>query len=124
MARLLAFSDTMRLKRVWSFRLAHLVQGRASMAVATGPGVLFLRSIGDVRDGSTSDGLRFSPQRLLAWQPNQNFIVHSALSFESMYMGGVTIAGQSGRVAIFDAKGPRGGFGGALRFIPMLLLPV
>ena len=121
--RLLAFSNSLKFRRVWSFRLTHLVLGRASMAVAKGPGVLYLCSFGAVRSMSSPPKTSFSPDRLLAWQPNCGFTVKSTLTIESIYMGGITIGEAYDQIAIYDAKGYRAGLGGAIGFIPMLLLP-
>ena len=121
--RLHAFSSSLAFRRVWSFRLTNLVLGRASMAVARGPGVLFLCSLGAVKGMSAAPAASFAPDRLLVWQPNCSFDVKSTLSIESIYMGGITIRGAQDVTALYDAKGYRAGLGGALKFVPMLLLP-
>lgn len=121
-----ACSKDVKLRRVWSFSLSHLVLGRASMAVASGNGYLILRSTGKIRDGSVGSGSdeKFDPTRLIAWAPNQSVRVHSKASFESVYMGGITITCPSSSVTLYDVSRDRAGFIGALKFVPMLLLPI
>lgn len=122
--RLFAFSSTVGLRRVWTFHLSHLIQGRASMAVVSGPGTVFLRSRDKIEDGRSKSARSFAPTRLLAWDAGQRFVVRGRLTPETMYMGGVTLSGEEDVLALYDSHSGGAAATGALRFIPLLLMPI
>jgi hypothetical protein len=124
MPRLFAFSSTVGLRRVWTFHLSHLIQGRASMAVVSGPGTVYLRSRDKIEDGRSKSARSFAPTRLLAWDAGQRFVVRGRVTPETMYMGGVTLSGEEDVLALYDSHSGGAAATGALRFIPLLLMPI
>ncbi|MCW3783596.1 hypothetical protein [Defluviimonas salinarum] len=115
-----------RLNSRWTLRIGNLLQGRMRLHLVEGPGSVLLMSTDQpslLSAGNEGSG-GLAPSRLMAWSEGLDLKVTCESGWLSAYTSPVLLQPVGAGFALFDGPTGRNRFGGALTFVPTLLLPL
>ncbi len=126
LGNLAAFSDSIILRSLWSFRLSHFIFGRVLFSSAEGPGMILLRTNGEPHIGQ--EGERFilgaAPNEHIAFDLGTDFLVNSDLKLKNIYFSDIEVVANDSPRVVVDVMPEQSITGGAARFIRAFFIPV
>jgi len=121
----IAMSEGVKLSVQYSFRLTSLLLGRLRFMTAKGPGKLVLVTKGTPITSEEEQGNASVPvSRIIAFQKNTRFHVHSELNVVDVFLSGVYLEKKPGDLILIDADEKGNVKSGISRFIKGFLLPI
>lgn len=122
---LVAMTDTVKIKTVFSLKLSTLLLGKIFYSCATGPGKLVLMTGGDAIAGKTRHaGLPVAASRLVAWHRQARFEILANLSMIDTYTSEVSIQKRPADLIVINSRSKSyGTFGQLWRFIKVFIMP-
>ncbi len=123
---LAAFSETVKLRSLWSFRLSHFIFGRVLFSSIEGPGMILLRTNGEPHIGTEGDRfiLGAAPNEHIAFDLATDFLVNSDLKLKNMYFSDIEVVANDSPRVVVDVMPEHSFTGGAARFIRAFFIPV
>lgn len=120
-----AMSETVKLTTTYSFRMTSLLLGRLSFTTARGPGKLVLLTKGEpVTSGELKGNASVPVSRIIAFQKNTRFHVHSELNMVDVFLSGIYLQKKPEDLIIIDADEKGSAKSGISKFIRSFLLPI
>lgn len=120
-----AMSEGIKLSTTLSFRLTSLLLGRLRFTTAKGPGKLVLLTKGRPVTSEERKGNASVPvSRIIAWQKNTEFHVHSELNVVDVFLSGIYLQKKPSDLIIIDADEKGNAKSGISKFIKSFLLPI
>ncbi len=123
---LAAFSETVRLKSLWSFRLSHFIFGRTLFSSAQGPGMILLSTQGEPHIGQPGERFTFgaAPAEYIAFDLATDFLVLSDLKLKNIYFSDIEVVANDASRAVVDVIPDLSLAGGAAKFFRAFFIPV
>ena len=122
--KLVAFSQSVKLRRRISFRLSSMLFSKILFSVADGPGTLVFRTTGNAEAiNGDAAGLSVASIRYIAWNEDAKFFINASSKYRDIYGTGSHIGIEEGYRAIIDVPRDEDDSGGAAKFILPLFLP-
>ena len=122
---LVAMSQTINLKSVFSFKVPTLVLGKSIFSSAKGPGVLIFKTKGLAHCYTSTQSARSVPlRRVLAWSRDVEFDLMSDKSIANVYFSSVYLKPTSGRGILVDSDVSGKKSSGIVSYIKDFLIPI
>ena len=123
---LAAFSETVKLRSLWSFRLSHFIFGKVLFSSVEGPGMILLRTNGEPHIGTSGERfiLGAAPNEHIAFDLATDFLVNSDLKLKNIYFSDIEVVANDSPRVVVDVMPEHSFTGGAARFIRAFFIPV